>query len=97
MFIELLAALGLTFILKQGSIFNSPRKFLIGLHPKIKELFDCGMCLGFWSGITIGILSDIGIISTLILGFASSFLGFITHHILVIAEKIFDYFNSTKS
>jgi hypothetical protein len=42
-------------ILKYGSILNTPRNFICSLHPKIKELFNCSLCLGFWVGLFIGI------------------------------------------
>lgn len=51
--IELLACIGLTFILKYGTILNMPRNFLYGLHESIKQLFSCSLCLGFWSGVAI--------------------------------------------
>lgn len=51
--IEILACIGLTFILKYGTILNMPRKFLTGIHKIIKQLFDCSLCLGFWSGVTV--------------------------------------------
>lgn len=49
---ELLACVGLTFILKYGSILNWPRKLLCRLEF-FQELFKCSLCLGFWSGIII--------------------------------------------
>jgi len=49
---ELLACVGLTFILKYGSVLNWPRKLLckIGFF---QELFKCSLCLGFWSGVGV--------------------------------------------
>jgi len=49
---ELLACVGLTFILKYGSILNWPRKLLCRLEF-FQELFKCSLCLGFWSGIIV--------------------------------------------
>ena len=51
------ACVGLTFILKYGTILKWMREPLIKLHPKIKELFGCSLCLGFWSGVLIGLYS----------------------------------------
>jgi len=51
--IELLACVGLTFILKYGTILNMWRGWLTGLHSSIKQLFECSLCLGFWSGVMI--------------------------------------------
>ena len=50
----LLCCLGLTYILKYGSILRWLRNPLcrIGFF---KELFKCSLCLGFWSGVILGI------------------------------------------
>ena len=55
MIINLLACVGLMFILKYGTILNSYRKFVTNLHPKIAELHKCSLCLGFWTGVIIGV------------------------------------------
>jgi len=50
----LLACTGLTFILKYGTILSWVKKPLV----KIKffnDLFQCSLCLGFWSGIIISV------------------------------------------
>ena len=54
--IEILACIGLTFILKYGSILNWPRKLLCKLGF-FDELFKCSLCLGFWSGVIISYIS----------------------------------------
>lgn len=53
MIIDLLASVGLMFIIKYGTILNKYRKFIMGIHPKLKELHKCSLCLGFWTGIII--------------------------------------------
>lgn len=85
----LLSALGLTYILKQGRILNEVRSFLIELHPLIKDLFSCAMCLGFWSGIFIGIIAFLSVTEILILGFATSFLGYISSILITVIEEIY--------
>ena len=54
MILPLLACIGLMWILKYGTSLNRPRSYLCSLHPLIKELFSCSLCLGFWSGAVIG-------------------------------------------
>ena len=49
---DLLACVGLTFILKYGTILRIPRNFLCRFKF-FKELFKCSLCLGFWSGIAV--------------------------------------------
>lgn len=57
MMIEVISCIGLMWILKHGSILDAPRKFLT-FHSKIlSELFKCSLCLGFWSGLIIGLYS----------------------------------------
>lgn len=53
MIIDLLACVGLMFIVKYGTILNGYRKFVMNLHPKLEELHKCSLCLGFWSGVLI--------------------------------------------
>jgi hypothetical protein len=50
---ELLACVGLTFILKYGTILTPVRSVLCRV-ALFKELFKCSLCLGFWSGVMIG-------------------------------------------
>lgn len=54
----LLAAIGLTFILKYGFILNVPRDWLKGKSVYFKELLSCSQCLGFWCGLSIYFLAN---------------------------------------
>lgn len=54
---ELLACVGLMFILKYGSVLNWPRDLLCRLGF-FRELFKCSLCLGFWSGVIVCMLSS---------------------------------------
>jgi len=49
----LLACAGLTFALKYGSILEWLRKPLKRVKL-FRDLFECSLCLGFWSGLIIG-------------------------------------------
>lgn len=49
---NLLACVGLMFILKYGTILNWPRKLLCKITV-FDELFKCSLCLGFWSGLIV--------------------------------------------
>ena len=53
MFIDLLACVGLMFILKYGTILAWYRSLVGKIHPKIKELHKCSLCLGFWTGVVV--------------------------------------------
>ena len=53
MWFELISALGLTYILKYGSILQKLRLFLTSRSNFFEELFKCSLCLGFWSGVLL--------------------------------------------
>jgi len=57
MILILSACVGLTWILKYGTILDPIRKPIKALHPKLNELFNCSLCLGVWSGAAIGLFS----------------------------------------
>ena len=57
MLIELLACVGLHWILKYGTILNFPRKWVYKV-PFFKELFKCSLCLGFWCGLGVAIYNS---------------------------------------
>lgn len=57
MTIEFVSCVGLMWILRYGSILNSPRKLLCKVHV-FNELFKCSLCLGFWCGVIIAICSN---------------------------------------
>ena len=66
MIADILACVGLTFILKYGAILNVPRKIITKVHPSIQELFNCSLCLGFWSGVGIWCIEQDNIVLPLI-------------------------------
>jgi len=49
------SCIGLCFILKYGSILSFFRDKLTR-YKYFKELFSCALCLGFWSGVFIGLI-----------------------------------------
>ena len=56
MIFYILACIGLTFIIKYGSILNWFREPLSKFHI-FKDLFSCSLCIGFWAGFYIGIIA----------------------------------------
>lgn len=64
--IDILACIGLHWIIKYGTIFNKPRNQLKKFKI-LNELLNCSLCLGFWCGLFIGILTG-----ELLLAFASA-------------------------
>ena len=53
--LELLACVGLHWIIKYGTIFDKPRN-LIKMVGVLRELLNCSLCLGFWCGVVVGAL-----------------------------------------
>lgn len=53
----LFASLGLMFILRYGTILQGIRNLLIRNFPCLTELFNCSLCLGFWTGLVLSPLS----------------------------------------
>jgi hypothetical protein len=41
------------FIVKYSTILSGYRNLISRLHPKLKELHKCSLCLGFWVGVLI--------------------------------------------
>lgn len=81
---ELIACVGLLYILLYSELLRIPREFLCSLHPMIAKLLTCPQCLGFWTGFTIGLLVEVfanewdgfySVITAVLLGFATSFVG----------------------
>ena len=54
---EFFAALGIALIIKQGRIFKEVRSFLISKFPIFQDFFSCLMCIGFWTGLFVGIIT----------------------------------------
>ena len=68
MIVELLACVGAHWILKYGTILNIPRGIVTRI-PLIDKLFKCSLCLGFWTGVAVGLYIGDNIV---MLGLASS-------------------------
>ena len=65
----LTASVGLTWLLKYGTILDRPRRFLVNWKPHFfSKLFTCSMCLGFWSGVFVGAAAyvHLGVLSVLV-------------------------------
>lgn len=95
----LIAAIGLTFILKYGFIFESSRNFIkskaininktLGLY--IEKLLSCAQCLGFWSGFTIFLLTGILEQSYNLVLYYSILFGFISSFVSYLFDLITEY------
>lgn len=70
----LLSALGVTYVLKYGTILESVRRVLGAKIPVMIELFHCSLCLGFWAGVLIAplVMATDDIIYAVLFPFASA-------------------------
>jgi len=69
-------------ILKYGSIFNWLRQSL-SKAKFFKELFDCSLCLGTWTGFIVGLLSPYNF---LLVGFSVAASSWIFDHVILLLK-----------
>jgi hypothetical protein len=56
----ILAGIGLSHLIVDGSIFSRPRGWVVEKGPAwLKQLVTCYQCTGFWTGIVCGLMSGI--------------------------------------
>lgn len=53
MLMNLLAALGLVWIIKDSYILKIPREYLKSKSKHLQEFLSCSLCLGFWAGVLL--------------------------------------------
>lgn len=87
----LLAAIGLTFILKNSFILKEPREWLKGKGVYLKELLSCSQCLGFWSGLGVYFLAGFMTAGfSLSLCLFSVFFGFLNSFVANVVDMLVD-------
>lgn len=56
----ILAGIGLSHLVVDGSIFSRPRGWIVSNGPDwLKKLVTCYQCTGFWTGLITGLISGI--------------------------------------
>jgi len=75
----------LTHALKESTLFDKPRIWLIGLHPFFYQLFSCYFCVGFHSGWIVYLLSHWKYGEIFLWALASSGISFLLN---AVAEKL---------
>ena len=55
--IELIACVGLHWIIKYGTILNKPRDIFKRIKL-VEQLLKCSLCLGFWCGFVVGLFAS---------------------------------------
>lgn len=85
--LSIASCVGLTLILKYGK----PTRFIRDyFQNKVKGLFECSLCLGFWSGVIhcIPLLIIYPTVWPLMLPFASAALSWLTDTIILCVEMV---------
>ena len=59
MFIYWLSAIGICFVLKYGSILEPFRKVTIEILPTLEKFYKCCLCMGFWAGLMVSIITGL--------------------------------------
>ena len=81
---NIIACVGLLYILLYSELLRIPREFLCSLHPLLAKLLTCPQCLGFWVGLGTGLFVSFflngwqgfySLAMAVLLGFATSFVG----------------------
>ena len=81
-----IGCIGLCFILKYSSIIQPVRVHLFE-YSFFERLFKCSMCLGFWCGICLGVLHQVGIVNTITFGLYSSYICYIADWVMDTIES----------
>jgi hypothetical protein len=89
LFFQTFTLIGLTFILKYGSILNPVRDYLTNNPPLLSgvfftKLFKCALCLGVWVGLFFGCFYEGFFISWALY---SAAVCWIADHAIMIAQK----------
>ena len=84
MIVDILAIVGLHWIIKYGSILNKPRKIFCKMSL-IKSLIKCSLCLGFWCGLIVGVISQQNILTY---GFAGAAMCWLADNINIVLQRV---------
>lgn len=84
MIVDLLAIVGLHWIIKYGSILNKPREIFCKLSL-IKSLIKCSLCLGFWCGLIVGVVSQQNILTY---GLAGAAICWMADNINIVLQRV---------
>ena len=71
MILQILAILGLTFLIKDSYILSGLREKLISKHPLFMEFFGCSFCITFYSSIILMLFHPYWLIFPLACAFIS--------------------------
>jgi hypothetical protein len=82
--LTLLASTGLCLIIKHSSLLEGFRVYVSSKITKAQELFNCSLCLGFWTGLAIGATSEFNMLK---IGLASAVCSWLVDHTILLMRK----------
>lgn len=94
-----IAAIGLCFILKYGSILESFREITSSRLPFLKKLYQCCLCMGFWVGLLfcpLLFLDGISLWKILVFPFSCSCVCWFADSIITQIHKTTNYLSSSE-
>lgn len=53
MIINILATIGITYLITESNLLTTQRAWVAGKHRLLAELFYCPICMSFWVGLVI--------------------------------------------
>lgn len=100
MLIQLLASIGLVWIIKDSHIFLKPRTYLKSKSHFLNLLLSCSMCLGFWVGLLVVVFDYINLNilhpKYILYPFAFSAFCFISDSLLDLIQEISFYYRNIR-
>lgn len=100
MLIQLLASIGLVWIIKDSHIFLKPRTYLKSKSTYLSLLLSCSMCLGFWVGLLVVVFDHLCFHSLsqkhILYPFAFSAFCFISDSLLDFVQEISFYYRNIR-
>jgi hypothetical protein len=88
MILFILSVIGLTLIVVDSDMMDSPQKWIKSWWPAFGDMMDCHQCAGFWCGAALSPLIANDALSCFAAACAGSFLAQLGYWILDILEVI---------
>jgi hypothetical protein len=88
-FLIIVGSIGFNIVFVYSSIFAPIRSYIESKSSLLGDLTSCPMCFGFWSGLIFGFIYKV---DPLLLGFATSFLSWVSSNFVAFFSSGSSYF-----
>ena len=92
-----IAAIGMCFIMKYGSILETFRNKTSEVFSPLKKLYKCCLCMGFWAGVILIPFMYSDDYSWLVFPFTCSAICWYADSIITLIHNVSNYFSSSDS